>query len=281
MTINSAFQILLDSIGSLYERDEVEAIARIVFEDVFGLLPSNIVMEGDKEFSEENANSLFKIIERLKSWEPVQYVTGKSYFFGNIFHVNSSVLIPRPETEELVQWVLEGTGNKQQNILDIGTGSGCIAISLKENLPLAELYATDISKDALKVAEINSEKLNKKIQFANSDILILENPFNIKFDIIISNPPYIAESEKSSLDKNVIDFEPHTALFAKGDDALIFYKKIIQFCNQYLNESGRLFFEINQQYGDEVKKLLADNYFSQVELKKDINGNNRMIKAMR
>ncbi len=279
MTINSAFQNLLDSIYDSYEREEAEMIARIVFEDVFDLKPSNIVIDADKEFSLEKNDKLTHIIQRLKNNEPVQYVTGKAFFYGNEFIVNQSVLIPRPETEELVQLILQSTSNKKQNILDIGTGSGCIAISIKENLLDAEVHATDISEKALELAKRNSEKLKQQIHFAQSDILQLENPFNIQFDIIISNPPYITESEKSSLDKNVIEFEPHESLFAIGDDALIFYRKIIEFANKFLNEDGQLFFEVNQQYGKEVVKLFTENNFRNIELKKDINGNDRMVKA--
>lgn len=280
MTINFAFQNLLDSIFDFYERDEAEMIARIVFEDVFDLKPSNIVIDADKDFSFEKNEKLNQIIVRLKNHEPVQYVTGKAFFYGNEFEVNASVLIPRPETEELVQWIVESTSNKKQNILDIGTGSGCIAISIKENFPDADVLATDISSSALKIAKRNSELLKQQIHFAQSDILSLENPFNSQFDIIVSNPPYISETEKSSLDKNVIAFEPHKALFAIGDDALIFYRRIIEFAKKFLNDGGQLFFEVNQQYGNEVVKLLTENNFKNTELKKDINGNDRMVRAV-
>ncbi len=281
MTINTAFQKLLNSIYDSYERGEAEAIARIVFEDVFDLKLSSILIEADKDFLLSNNEKLNDIIDRLKKIEPVQYITGKTFFYGNEFIVNPSVLIPRPETEELVQWVVELTENKKQNILDIGTGSGCIAISIKENLPEADVYATDISELALDVAIRNSKKLKQQIHFAQSDILQSENLFNIQFDIIISNPPYISEAEKLSLDKNVIEFEPHEALFATGDDALIFYRRIIVLATKFLNDGGQLFFEVNQQFGTEVLRLLKENNFSNTELKKDLNGNYRMVRGVK
>ncbi|GDX51135.1 release factor glutamine methyltransferase [Bacteroidota bacterium] len=281
MTINSAFQNLLDSFCDSYERDEAEMIARIVFEDVFDLKPSSIVIDADKDFSFEKSERLTQIIQRLKNHEPVQYVTGKAFFYGNEFEVNSSVLIPRPETEELVQWIIESTSNKKQNILDIGTGSGCIAISIKKILSEADVFATDSSLGALDIAKRNSENLQQQIHFKKSDILQSENPFNIQFDIIVSNPPYITEAEKSSLDKNVIQFEPHEALFAIGDDAMIFYRKIIAFANKFLKEGGQIFFEVNQQYGKEVVKLLNENNFKNTKLKKDLNGNDRMVRAVK
>ncbi len=292
MTINEAYQHLLDELFSVYERDEAETIARFVFEDVFSLKPSAVVMDADKIFQEENILKLKDCISRLKNHEPVQYVTEKAFFYGNEFDVTPSVLIPRPETEELVEWVIQTNNSwqlevgslqidKKQKILDIGTGSGCIAISLKENIPSAEVYAIDISVTALEIAKLNSEILKQKIHFAHADILNLENPLGKQFDIIVSNPPYITESESSTLDKNVIAFEPHVALFAIGSDPLIFYKKIIEFSKLYLIAGGKLYFEVNQQYGNEVLKLLQQNGFTNTELRKDINENDRMVAGVK
>ncbi len=289
MTLYSAFQKMISSLTTEFGFDEAEAMARIVFEDVFSILPSAIVLDGEKEFLQEE--KLNEIISRLLKHEPVQYVTGKAYFYGEMFEVNSSVLIPRPETEELVQWIVEaspasvslskgeGFNTDSFKILDIGTGSGCIAIALKKNIS-ADVFAIDVSANALEVARRNSEKLSAEIHFALSDILELKNPFGeIQFDIIVSNPPYISEDEKNSLDKNVLAYEPHEALFAKGNDALIFYKAIIEFSKKYLKPNGKLFFEINQLHGNEVKKILEENNFHSVELKNDINKNPRMVSA--
>lgn len=294
MNINKAYKYLLDEMLSAFERDEAETITRIVFEDVFALKPSAVVLDAEKEFDESEFIRLKDLSVRLKNHEPLQYVTGKSYFYGNEFTVTPAVLIPRPETEELVEWVCSSrqlaVGSLQRaahlqtsdnlKILDIGTGSGCIAISLKENISNAEVFAIDISSDALAVAEKNAAQLNQQIHFAQADILELQNPFDIQFDCIVSNPPYISESEADYLDKNVIAFEPQIALFAKGEDPLIFYKRIIAFAEINLKSGGQLFFEINQQYGNEVLKLLQHNNFKNTELKKDINGNDRMVRGV-
>ena len=292
MTINEAYQHLLDELFSVYERDEAETIARFVFEDVFALKPSSVVMDADKNFREENILKLNVCIKRLKNHEPVQYVTGKAFFYGNEFDVTPAVLIPRPETEELVEWVIEAVKSWQlavdsletdayKKILDIGTGSGCIAISLKENIPTVDVYAIDISVTALEIAKQNADKLNQEIHFDQADILNLENPFGKQFDIIVSNPPYISEAESSSLDKNVLAFEPHLALLASGNDSLNFYRKIIEFSKLYLAPEGQLYFEVNQQFGNEVLKLLQQNDFAKTELRKDINENERMVMGMK
>ncbi|MEI7801335.1 MAG: peptide chain release factor N(5)-glutamine methyltransferase [Bacteroidota bacterium] len=288
MNIYDAYQFLLDEMLLVFERDEAETIARIVFEDVFALKPSAVVLDGEKEFNENEFIRLKELSVRLKNHEPLQYVTGKAFFYGNEYTVTPAVLIPRPETEELVEWVSSSwqfTASSLQlnivaKILDIGTGSGCIAISLKENISDAEVYAIDISNDALDVAAKNAEQLNQQIHFAQADILELQNPFNIQFDCIVSNPPYIAESEADSLDKNVIAYEPQIALFAKGEDPLIFYRSIIAFAEINLKDGGQLFFEVNQQYGNEVLKLLQQHNFKNTDLKKDMNGNYRMVRGV-
>jgi release factor glutamine methyltransferase len=274
-----AHKNLILQLQKIYEAREAEAMARIVFEDVFLISPMKLFSGEEKMFSETEIRKLEEITTRLLNHEPVQYVTGKSIFLGNEFRVNKSVLIPRPETEELVQWVIDSTKNKEQSILDIGTGSGCIAISLKKKFPEAKVFATDISNEALIVACENAKRLNTEIEFAQSDILQLQNPFNQKFDFVISNPPYISRSEAAVMEENVLQFEPHAALFVEGDDELLFYKKIIAFAQLHLNANGKIFFEVNQIHAYAVKKLFMENNFSEVEIRKDLNGNDRMVGA--
>lgn len=281
MNITKAYQHLLQSLHNDYDKNEAEAIARIVFEDLFSISSINLISDAEKSFSENDCEKLENIIKRLQNHEPMQYVTCKSIFCGNEFLINKSVLIPRPETEELVQWIIESTKNIQQKILDIGTGSGCIAVSLKKKIPKANIFATDISNSALEVARENSLRLKAEVEFAQSNILQLQNPFNKKFDVIVSNPPYIAREEAHAMDKNVLQFEPHTALFVEGNDALLFYRKIIAFSLLHLNTNGKLFFEVNQLHAHAVKNLLIENNFSEVEIRKDINGNDRIVSATR
>ena len=235
--------------------------------------------------SGKKAEKFENAVTRLKNHEPIQYIIGITEFYGLPFKVNSSTLIPRPETEELVQWVIDVAKPKTEmlSILDIGTGTGCIAISLAKNLPDATVYAIDVSKRALTVAKTN-EKLNKvTTAFIELDILnwktglcdlVLEN---LRFDIIVSNPPYVRQLEKAVMNPNVLQHEPHLALYVEDDDPLIFYKTIAEFATAYLKNEGQLFFEINQYLGVETLQLLNDFGFKYVELKKDIFGNDRMV----
>lgn len=227
----------------------------------------------------EKVNSFESALQRLKQHEPIQYITGETEFFGLKFLVNKNVLIPRPETEELVEWIIKDFGkNENLKILDIGTGSGCIAISLAKNLG-AEVTAFDISEEALETAKQNAEINQAKVSFRKVDILELEK-LEEGYDIIVSNPPYVREQEKEQMQKNVLDHEPETALYVKNDDALIFYKKITELAQISLNTGGALFFEINQYLSEETNNLV-ENFAFEAELKKDIFGNYRMLKAVR
>ncbi|MBA6151128.1 peptide chain release factor N(5)-glutamine methyltransferase [Gelidibacter maritimus] len=219
-------------------------------------------------------------ITRLKNQEPIQYIIGSTEFYGLPFKVTESTLIPRPETEELVQWAVKISSSKPENlsILDIGTGTGCIAISLAKNTPYATVRAVDISKKALTVAKTNA-KLNKvDVEFMELDILNWNLEFeNIEFDIIVSNPPYVRNLEKSQMSENVLRHEPDLALYVENEDPLIFYKSIVEFAKAHLKNNGQLLFEINQYLGNEMIQLLEDSDFNEIELKKDIFGNDRMI----
>ena len=242
-----------------------------------------LAISGKKTEKFENA------IKRLKNHEPIQYIIGATEFYGLPFKVTESTLIPRPETEELVQWVIDTTKTKTEtfSILDIGTGTGCIAISLVKNIPAATLYAMDVSKKALTVAKINA-KLNKvDVEFFEVDLLDWKSESwngefeDLKFDIIVSNPPYVRTLEKGQMSKNVLEHEPALALYVEDDDPLIFYKTIMEFSTVHLKNEGQLFFEINQYLGDEMLQLLKDSDFKNIELKQDIFGNDRMVSGIK
>ncbi|TYA71486.1 peptide chain release factor N(5)-glutamine methyltransferase [Seonamhaeicola marinus] len=232
---------------------------------------------------------ILESLELLKQEKPIQYIMGETEFFGLIFKVNEDVLIPRPETEELVDWILkchseQSEESQQLKILDIGTGSGCIAISLAKNLHNAKVYALDISEDALKVAKHNAKLNDVEVEFIADDIL---SPYNAefvsasqKFDVIVSNPPYVRVQEKELMKPNVLENEPHLALFVKDENPLQFYKAICDFSKENLKETGALFFEINEYLGDDMVQLLKVNGFKNIELRQDIFRKDRMLKGI-
>ena len=224
------------------------------------------------------------ILEQLKREIPIQYLLGTTHFYGLEFEVNENVLIPRPETEELVDWIIKSqkseVRNKKLKILDIGTGSGCIAISIAKNLPNAEVFALDVSEKALATAKKNAELNQVQVQFICQSILETED-LGQQFDVIVSNPPYVRHLEKQEIKKNVLDNEPHLALFVADDDALIFYRKIAQLAVKNLSQTGQLYFEINQYLGQEMLSLLQEMDFKNSELRQDIYGNDRMTKSTR
>ena len=230
----------------------------------------------DLEFSEQELMIWNTILEKLKLEIPIQYIIGTTSFFGLDFNVNENVLIPRPETEELVDLIIKNCNSKTPKIIDIGTGSGCIAISLAKNIPLATVYAIDVSEKALEIAKVNATLNNVNVNFILANILDVDN-LNEQFDVIVSNPPYVRNLEKHEIKKNVLEYEPHLALFVNDNDALIFYKKIAELAKINLSQNGQLFFEINQYLGKETKELLENLDFKKVILKKDIYGNDRMI----
>ncbi|AEW85788.1 N5-glutamine S-adenosyl-L-methionine-dependent methyltransferase [Flavobacterium columnare ATCC 49512] len=220
------------------------------------------------------------VLDQLKQEKPIQYILGETDFFGMSFYTNEYTLIPRPETEELVDWIIQTVSTTKKGekvrILDIGTGTGCIAISLAKNIPMAEVYAIDVSLKALEVAKRNAKRNNVTIEFIHQDLLILES-LETTFDIIVSNPPYVRNLEKLEIKKNVLDYEPHLALFVEDTDPLIFYKKIAQLALKSLSKKGCLFFEINQYLGKEMIELMEDFGFENINLHKDIYGNDRML----
>ena len=270
----------IDVLTPLYDAGEAESFFYLILEENQKLKRIDLALQPDVVFSEEEIVVWNSILAKLKKEIPIQYLLGKTSFYGLHLEVNHNVLIPRPETEELVEWILESQNTKVESqnirILDIGTGSGCIAIALAKNLPNATVFAVDVSDKALATAKKNAEINAVSVTFINQNILKTEN-LEQQFDIIVSNPPYVRNLEKEEIKKNVLDNEPHLALFVADDDALIFYRKIAKLAQKNLSKNGQLFFEINQYLGPETVALLAELYFKNIELRKDMYGNDRMI----
>ena len=288
-TIERVFGDFKQNLSKLYDVREIEAVALLTITEICNLSKSKIKAFPELELSQQQAEKLNDTLIQLQTGKPIQYILGKTEFYGLPFYVNPSVLIPRPETEELVEWAVSSVGSWQLavgSILDIGTGSGCIAISLKKNLPGFDVSAVDISKAALQTAKTNAELNAVNIDFVEADILNLSTQSSLisnlqsPISILISNPPYVTLHDKSKMHTNVTDFEPHSALFVPEDDPLIFYKVIADFAIKNLTPNGQLFFEINESYGNDVVKLLADKGFKNIELRKDMSGRDRMVRSV-
>lgn len=275
--IKKVFHTELDAI---YGKEEVSSFFYLLIEHYLGLERFILAVQPELIITKEEGSPLFEALSKLKLQVPIQYIIGKTHFMDLDFVVNKNVLIPRPETEELVRWVLDdfSTVKSDLKILDIGTGSGCIAVSLAKNLPKAKVYAIDVSEEALAVAKETAKLNGVEIYFINADILEV-NDLDDKFDIIISNPPYVRMLEKQEMKNNVLDNEPELALFVADDNPLIFYKKIIELAAKNLIDKGVLYFEINQYLGKETQSLLEATNFSEIELRKDFFGNDRMLKG--
>ena len=279
MKIRAYRTFFLANLLSIYDEMEAEQFFYLILENKKKLKRVDLALSPDLTFSESEIENWNAILEQLKNEIPIQYILGSTSFFGLEFLVNESVLIPRPETEELVNWVLEDYKERQNiKILDIGTGSGCIAITLAKNLKNTQVFAIDVSNKAIETAKVNAKHNDVSVFFMNCDILNTDD-LNQKFDCIVSNPPYVRNLEKVEIKKNVVDNEPHLALFVEDDDALIFYRKIAELAKKSLNPNGKLYFEINQYLAAETIALLKDFGFKNIELRKDIYGNDRMLKA--
>lgn len=284
MTIHLAYQQLLIQLYEIYNTREAANIADMVIEYVTGQRKIDRIVYKDLPVTEDQQKQLKKIGNELSDNRPIQYVLGEAWFMEMKLLVNESVLIPRPETEELVEWILtdiKQSGIKNFSLIDIGTGSGCIPISLKKNIPEATIAAIDVSADALQVAKINSLQQKAAIDFLNLDFLN-ENEWNQlgKYDVIVSNPPYVKRSEEAAMANNVIKYEPHLALFVTDEDALIFYKKIAKFSQKHLKPGGSVYVEINEALGEQVAQLFKKKEFNDIILKKDMHGKDRMVKAV-
>ena len=272
-----------DALKNIQDEQEIESFFFILTEYLHNLKRVDVALNPNFELSDEEVEKWNTILVELQQEKPIQYITGEAWFYGLRFEVNENTLIPRPETEELVEWILNSPITQHLSpitILDIGTGTGCIPISLKANLLQANVSAIDISEKALEVAKRNAASNKVEINFIQTNILEVED-LNQHFDVIVSNPPYVRNLEKQEIKKNVLDYEPHLALFVEDTDALLFYRKIAQLALENLSPNGLLFFEINQYLGRETVELLENLGFKNIELKKDIYGNDRMIKCTR
>lgn len=272
--------IIKDRLGCCYQIEETTALTRIISTEILDIPQSTFFLKDDVTLTPRQEMLLYSTIERLKKHEPIQYIQGFCDFCGLTFKVTPDTLIPRPETSELVEWITEEQKEKEVKILDIGTGSGCIAISLSCKLPGCNIAAWDISSGALAVAEENNRSNGTEVTFSQVDILVYQ-PLGEMFDIIVSNPPYIKENEKKSMEANVLDWEPHTALFVPDNDPLLFYRAIAEKALAMLTSGGALYFEINRAHGAETVEMLKSLGYIETELRKDLAGNDRMIKAIR
>ncbi|CAM3426732.1 peptide chain release factor N(5)-glutamine methyltransferase [Aequorivita lipolytica] len=264
------------TLSGLYPSEEIQSFFNILSEEYLNLSRIEVALHPEKTISTEDAEKFQEALLQLKNYKPIQYIIGETEFYGLPFKVNKHTLIPRPETEELVEWIL--SKQKLITILDIGTGTGCIAISLAKNLPNSKISALDISKEALKIAHQNA-KLNKvEVEFFQADILKTKT-LPKQYDVIVSNPPYVRELEKKQMQQNVLKYEPDSALFVKDEDPLLFYRAISQLAKTNLKANGKLFFEINEYLADELTQLLKSKGFQNIEVKKDIFGKDRMLKC--
>ena len=285
MELKDIKQEFVDALSGVYPPEELQSFFSILSETYLGLSRIEIALQPEKEITEDNSEKFKEAIIRLKQSEPIQYILGETEFYGLPFIVDKNVLIPRPETEELVAWIIKDNQNKEATILDIGTGSGCIAITLAHQLSNAKVNAIDVSKDALKIARQNALNNKVNVNFIKVDVLQFENSKELqvhkesKFDIIVSNPPYVRASEKELMKPNVLRYEPEVALFVEDEDPLLFYRRIVQLSKDYLKREGLLFFEINEYLGEDMKEMLEVEGFSNIEIKKDIFEKDRMIKC--
>lgn len=282
MTISALINTIKHCLSAAgYPETEIQAITRILLQYHTGLRIADIYINMDKEVADGIPEQINAALNRLAKHEPLQYVLGETEFYGLRFTVNKNVLIPRPETEELVHWVINDyKSHTPFSILDIGTGSGAIAVALAKNLPQARVFALDISGGALNMAQKNAELNNTDVQFIHADIL--DDTINLPqtFDCIVSNPPYVLNSEKQLMQKNVLDYEPHNALFVDDNNALVFYKAVAYVAKQWLNKNGNVYVEINESLPAETAAVFKKQGFT-TSVKNDINGKPRMIKAIK
>lgn len=283
-TVKDVYVAGKDALKPWYDEQEINSITTLLLSDITGLNKARLKAFPETGLTANQEHQIEDALTKLKTGMPLQYVLGTAEFYGLTFKVNPSVLIPRPETEELVAWIIDTikqSGLKTGSILDIGTGSGCIPIALKKHLPTFNVTSIDISADALQTARENAELNKVEVDFVNADILQSETSNSITgpFDIIVSNPPYVTLDDKKQMHVNVVDFEPHTALFVPEDDPLIFYRHIADFANQHLKPGGKLFFEINESLAEETLQMLGSKHFINKELRKDFREKDRMIQA--
>ncbi len=277
--MNPIVNYIKQTLHGYYPESEAASMAKWLLTEMFGMSALQLYAGNDATLSPDEQKQLDDILARLQKYEPLQYIIGVEHFFGLTFEVNPSVLIPRPETAELVEWIISES-KEGMKVLDIGTGSGCIAISLAKQLKNADVTAWDISTDALQTATRNAERNAVKVNFLQRDVL-REKADGEKFDVIVSNPPYITEREKTDMEANVLEWEPGLALFVPDDDPLRFYRRIAELGRDILTQHGLLYFEINRAYGRETVCMLEALGYRNIELRKDMAHNDRMIRAER
>ena len=282
MRLKDIQDIFHKELDAIYDREEVDAFFYLLIESYFNVPRFHLALHPEFSITKEEQMPIFNALHELKQEKPIQYIIGSTEFYGLNFKVNSNVLIPRPETEELVDLILKHyKAIEHLKILDVGTGSGCIAVVLGKQLNNAEVFAVDISGEAIKTAKENALANGVDVSFANTDILDVNKRnlwfVDVTFDIIVSNPPYIRELEKKEMKANVLNNEPETALFVDDSNPLVFYDAICEFAINKLNANGQLYFEINQYLGPEMKTLLDNYHFNDVVLEKDLAGNDRFV----
>lgn len=278
-TMQKTIQHIRAELAPYYPQTEISGFIQLIMDSVLGLSYTQLILEKERVLKSKECECINSIVNRLKKYEPIQYILGTTLFYGLMLDVAPGVLIPRPETEELVSWISKTKLPERAKIIDIGTGSGCIALALKNELTDAELLGVDVSGEALALAANNAQKNNLEVTFKKADILQWNNIIWPQFDVVVSNPPYVLDSEKKQMQANVLEYEPQLALFVNDNDPLVFYRNIAQFAQQQLKKGGLLFFEINENMGDEMEKLVKQLEFSNVELRCDINGKTRMLKC--
>ena len=284
MTIRQAVEEIRRQLTGLYPETEIESLTRILFRHYLDFTPTQIHLSHDHELPDAIEKQFRKAVDELKKYRPIQYILGETEFYGLNFELTPDVLIPRPETEELTDWIVrEYDRDATLSVVDMGTGSGCIAVSLAAHFPNANVWAVDISETALIVARRNARKNRVTVNFLLKDILNdnLKNFEHGFFDVVVSNPPYVTPSERQQMQPNVLEYEPHCALFTPVDDSLIFYRRIAEFGLKCLKDRGKIFFEINETFSKETADILEQYGYSDIIMRKDINGKWRMIAATR
>lgn len=279
--MKSTIQKLRDNLGSIYPQGEVEAMIRIIFEELMGYSTVDLILRRESDLPPFIYEKIDDIISRLKQKEPLQYILGCTQFHGHKFRVTPATLIPRPETQQLVDLIVEQNQESDLSVLDIGTGSGCIAISLARALRFASVSAIDVSAQALAVAKENATALKARVKFIEADALNLSAPKLPLLNIIVSNPPYICDKEKAAIDDNVLRYEPHTALFVPDDNPLLFYNAIANYAIAALLPGGKLYFEINPIYAKELASAVKSLGFNDIELIRDLYGKERFLSAIK
>ena len=286
--VSDILPYFLSNLKEFYPENEIKSFAYITIKYFFDMSKSDTIINSEKKLEDREIMEIKSTISSLKRYEPIQYVFMETEFYGNSFFSISGSLIPRPETEELVDWIIKDNKGTKKHYLDIGTGSGCIIISLSKHLN-GSFTGIDVSFDALKVAVANNDRNETDVYFDKFDILkhdlpeeknILDDSIFYEYDVIVSNPPYVLNSEKEQMSENVLKWEPHLALFVPDEDPLLFYREIAEKSSKALNPNGLLYFEINEKFGKEIVKLLEDFGFVNIELKKDINDKDRMVKSV-